>query len=346
MGVIDRSNNNFDFLRILGALCTIFTHSFGLLGLYNKEYLAVLSGQKISFGYVGLCIFFSVSGYLIAKSAITSTSFKNYLWKRFLRVQPLLIVICLLSIFILGPIFTSLVTVNYFENLASYTYFRNIMPVFGIQYSLPGVFKDNISSASVNGSMWTLVVEERLYLFVGILFLMKYKSKKLFLWLVGILNMMYFLKTVIFHKQMEAYLNGLDVFYALIFLNAACCFLLNIDFSKISRLALYFLGIVLILFATLYVPFNESILVLVVPFLVIMLAYVRGPLNHVGRYGDFTYGIYIFSFPVQQILITLDLTGNDPLRLFFLTLAIVLPMAIVSWHLLEKKMMLLKPKIR
>lgn len=220
------------------------------------------------------------------------------------------------------------------------------MPVFGIQYSLPGVFKDNISSASVNGSMWTLVVEERLYLFVGILFLMKYKSKKLFLWLVGILNMMYFLKTVIFHKQMEAYLNGLDVFYALIFLNAACCFLLNIDFSKISRLALYFLGIVLILFATLYVPFNESILVLVVPFLVIMLAYVRGPLNHVGRYGDFTYGIYIFSFPVQQILITLDLTGNDPLRLFFLTLAIVLPMAIVSWHLLEKKMMLLKPKIR
>jgi peptidoglycan/LPS O-acetylase OafA/YrhL len=345
MVINQRSNNNFDFLRILGALCTIFTHSFGLLGLYNKEYLAVLSDHRISFGYVGLCIFFSVSGYLIAKSAVTSTSFINYLWKRFLRVQPLLIVVCLLSVFIVGPVFTSLSQATYFENLSSYTYFRNIMPVFGIQYSLPGVFKDTIGSKSINGSMWTLVVDERLYLFVGILFLMKHKSKSLFLWLVGILNMIFFLKTFIFHKQMLSYLNGLDVLYALIFLNAACYFLLSIDFTKISRSVLYFFGGLLVLSVTLYIPFTESILVLVTPFLIIMVAHLKGFLNHAGRYGDFTYGIYIFSFPVQQILITMKL-ADTPIKLFFLTLAIVLPLAIVSWHLLEKKMMLLKQQVK
>ena len=345
MIINDRFNNNYDFLRVFAALCITFTHSFGLLGSYNKEYLVVLSGQRADFAYIGLSIFFSISGYLIAKSAFTSTSFKNYLWKRFLRIQPLLIIVCFFSIFILGLVFTSLSVMNYFENISSYTYFRNIMPVFGIQYSLPGVFRNNIGSTSINGSMWTLVVEERLYLFVGILFLTKRKKRNLFLWLVGILNIIYFLNNFFFHKQLLNYLNGINVFYALIFLNASCCFLLDIKFSKISGSAVIILGIIGLLFLAFYMRFNESMLVLIIPFLVIITAHIKGLLNYVGKYGDFTYGIYIFSFPIQQILIALKLT-DDPLKLFFLTLLIVLPLAIVSWHLVEKKMLLLKEKVR
>src|SRR5436190_11406248 len=331
-----RSNNNYDFLRVFAALCITFTHSFGLLHLYDEEWLVILSKHRFDFAAIGLSIFFSISGYLIAKSAISSTTFVNYLWKRFLRIQPLLIVVCLLSVFILGPVFTSLSTSNYFVDISCYTYFRNIMPVFGIQYGLPGVFKDHVATTSINGSMWTLVLEERLYLAVGLLFLMKRKSKKLFLGLVGILNIIYFLHTVVFHNQLFNSLNGMDIFYALLFLNASCYYLLNIRFTEISRSGLYFLGVLAGLALTLFVPFKDSMLVLLIPFLMIMMAYVKGPLNNAGKHGDFTYGIYIFSFPVQQILIDLKWTEGNPLKLFFLTLAIVVPLAILSWHLIEK----------
>ncbi|MEQ1553344.1 MAG: acyltransferase family protein, partial [Ferruginibacter sp.] len=106
----ERQQNNYDFLRVFAALCITFTHSFNLLKLNEKEYLLKFTNGKIDFAFVGLCIFFSISGYLIAKSAIVSPSFKNYLWKRFLRIQPMLILVCILSVFILGPFFTELST--------------------------------------------------------------------------------------------------------------------------------------------------------------------------------------------------------------------------------------------
>ncbi len=136
----ERYNNNFDFLRVLAAVCITLTHSFNLLYKNREEPLMKFSGQKIDFAFIGLSIFFAVSGYLVAKSAVTSPSFKNYLWKRFLRIQPLLIIVCILTIFILGPLFTSLSAAAYFSNAGTYTYFRNIMPVFGIQFFLPGIF--------------------------------------------------------------------------------------------------------------------------------------------------------------------------------------------------------------
>jgi peptidoglycan/LPS O-acetylase OafA/YrhL len=338
-----RFNNNFDFLRMFAALCIAFTHSFGLINLYNQEYLVVYSNQKIDFSFVGLCIFFSISGYLIAKSAVTSPSFKNYLWKRFLRIQPLLVVVCVLSVFILGPIFTSLNAADYFKNINTYAYFRNIMPLFGIQFALPEVFNDNIKEAGVNGSMWTLVVEERLYLIVGLLFLLKENRKQWFVYFVAVLNIVWLMHNVFYNHHLIEYLNGGHIFYALIFLNASCLYLLNINFNK--KMILFLFTIPILLFFAKFSLLNESIQVILIPLLVIAIAHIKAVTNHIGKYGDFTYGIYIFSFPVQQMLIALKLINNNPLLLFIFTLLIVIPMAILSWHLLEKKMLLMKGRI-
>ena len=158
-------------------MCITLTHSYNLLQQSELEPLMRFSGQRVDFSFIGLSIFFSVSGYLVAKSTITSPSFKNYVWKRFLRIQPLLIVVCMLSIFILGPLFTSLNIREYFIYTETYSYFRNILPVFGIQFSLPGVFLNNPAESGVNGSLWTLVTEERLYILLAFLFLFRQKMK-------------------------------------------------------------------------------------------------------------------------------------------------------------------------
>jgi peptidoglycan/LPS O-acetylase OafA/YrhL len=346
MFAINRNNNNFDFLRVFAALCITFTHSFNLLKLDNDEPLMLFSNHVIDFSFVGLSIFFSISGYLIAKSAIESTSFKNYIWKRFLRIQPLLIVVCLLSIFIIGPLFTSLNGHDYFSNRNTYTYLRNIMPLFGIQFTLPNVFTNNIGENGINGSMWTLIVEERLYLIVGLLFLGKKLGSKLFFVLVGAFNLIYFLHSSIFNNTWINYLNGGQVFYALIFLNASCLFLLKIDFKKYANSWQSFLFIALSV-VLLCVLHSISILqVLIIPILVILLANIKAATNNAGKYGDFTYGIYIFSFPVQQVIIASSFCKANPISLFFSTLLIVLPCAFLSWHLLEKKMITLKSFVK
>ena len=332
-------NNNFHFLRLFAALCITFTHSFALLGLQKQEWLMILTKNKIDFSFIGLCIFFSISGYLITQSAIASSSFINYLWKRFLRIQPLLIVVCFLSVFIVGPFFSVLLLQDYFTNTHTFSYFRNIMPIFGIQYHLPGVFTTNIGEASVNGSMWTLVVEERLYVIVGLLFVLKNKMQKFYVILILLLNAIYFMHTVFFNSNLWHYLNGGHVFYSLIFLNASYFYLHNFNFKNKSYAILCLIPILLFLVQKFKI--SESIQVLIIPFFVIAIANIKAFTNDIHKYGDYTYGIYIFSFPIQQIIISLNL-ANTAVQLFFLTLLAVIPLSILSWHFIEKKMLRLK----
>ncbi len=341
MHVYQSRNNNYDILRVVAALCIMFTHSFDLLGLDKLEPLMIFSSQKNNFAHIGLSIFFAVSGYLIAKSAITSSSFKNYLWKRFLRIQPLLIIVSLLSIFIIGPLFTQSTIGAYFSNIHSYTYIRNIMPLFGIQFTLPNVFNTNIGDAGVNGSMWTLIVEERLYLIIGLLFLQKAYLKKILIVGILFLNIFYFIQTVFFNGSFAHYLKGGNVYYAIIFLNASLFYFLQIQFTTIK----YKLLITTLLFAFLYFTsfyiFKNSVQLIFIPFLVILLAEIKSSINNASKYGDITYGLYIFSFPVQQMLIANKICPS-PYLLFLVTILIVTPLAFLSWHLIEKKLLSLK----
>ncbi len=338
----ERLNNNYDFLRMFAALCITFTHSYNLILKNDVEPLMKLSGNRFDFSFIGLSIFFSISGYLIAKSAITSPSFKNYIWKRFLRIQPMLILVCLASILVIGPIFSSLSINEFFRQESTFTYFRNIMPLFGIQFGLPAVFGNNPAESGINGSLWTLIVEERLYLIIGILFLFKEYGKALLLILIGILNLLYFVNIVFYGENLIKYLSGQNVFYAIMFLNASAFFLTNINFKKIAYSLFYLIILASLLLLSPFIIVEKSLQIVLIPLLILWIANLKGKTNKAGKYGDFTYGIYIFSFPVQQMLIAENIALNNPVKLFGLTILIVFPIAILCWHLLEKKMLLLK----
>ena len=299
----ERLNNNYDFLRIFAALCITLTHSYNLILKNEDEPLMMITGNHFDFSFVGLSIFFSISGYLIAKSATTSSSFKNYIWKRFLRIQPMLMLVCLLSVFFIGPVFSLLNMNIYFRKKDTYTYFRNTMPLFGIPFTLPQVFTNNIAENGVNGSLWTLIVEERLYLLLGLLFLFKSYSKKILLNFILILNILYFLHFVFFNENLIKYFNDSHVFYALIFFNASALFLLCVDFSMYLKSGLIFTGIISLLILSVFSSLEKSIHVILLPVIVNLIAHLKGFTNKAGRYGNFTYGIYAFLFPVQQILI-------------------------------------------
>jgi len=335
----ERQQNNYNILRLLAAIFITFSHSFDLLKLPEKEPLNQVSHQTIQFSFIGLCIFFSCSGYLIAKSASTSISFKNYIWKRFLRIQPLLIVWCLIAIFIVGFLFTSLSATKYFTNKDTWAYLKTIFPIWGIRFTLPQVFSNNIAENGVNGSLWTLVIEERLYLLIALVFLFRSYTKAFFVSSIILLNIVYYFSTIIFQGQFLSDFNTSSSFYSMIFLNATLLYFLKIEFSR-SMSALLICSSILLVGSFLGLDFLK---VITIPVFMIAISQIKGITNKVGKYGDFTYGIYIFSFPTQQILIATKCVSN-PFALFCYTMLIVLPLAIISWHLLEKKMMLLKNK--
>lgn len=339
----ERFTNNFDFLRLLAACCIAFTHSFNLLNRTDEEPLIRLTYGRFDFSYIGLCIFFSISGYLIAKSALRSTSIISYFWRRFLRIQPLLIIVCLLSVLIIGPWLSKLEVKEYFSQLSTWTYFRNVFPATGIQYNLPGVFVGNVAEPGVNGSLWTLVVEERLYLFTGF-FLLLFKAKGRLAYTVAVLllNLAYVLQNGFLHLDQFRYLEQVHVFYALLFLNAGLAAVLSLLTAKVTK-PLYLLLVTLFSIVLLFYNEVAVLRVMVFPIAILIYAHLRGITNHSGRWGDFTYGIYIFAFPVQQILIHFKTTG-EPLILFTQTMAIVIPLAVLSWHFIERRCLALKHK--
>jgi peptidoglycan/LPS O-acetylase OafA/YrhL len=334
MIIAEREKNNFDFLRLFAAICITFDHSFNHTPASFPEPLAFISSGKIGFSYVGLGIFFSISGYLIAKSASGSNSFKQFLWKRLLRIQPLLIVVCILSVFLLGPFFTTLSIKEYFLNTTTWTYFRTTFPITGIQYNLPGVFANYAGEKGVNGSLWTLVVEERLYVILGMIFFLPKLSKPIWYLLTAGANI-YFYFLLTFPQSNFIHFNYITTFYTVLFLNGATIFLLQLN---LQQKHFNYIIVAAILFVFSFINTNFKFLqITMLPLLVLSIAHLKGHLNKTGRFGDFSYGIYVFSFPVQQMLSAASFFNDNPYRQFLVTLIIVFPLAICSWHLVEKR---------
>ena len=342
MHLKERFQNNYDFLRIFAAFCIIFFNSFALEGKSNEEPLFQFSSGRINFSFIGLSIFFCISGYLIAKSAVKSPTPVNYLWKRLLRIQPLLVATCFFTIFLIGPFFTELSLKQYFLNGQTYTYFRNILPAFGIQFTLPGVFVHHLSDKGVNGSLWTLIVEERMYILMTVIFLYRKDKSNYFIFLIVLLNALYIIDRFFFYGEMLPYLSDPAFLYSLLFLNSASLYLLKFRFRKNQFLVI---SVALICFLSgIIFPKIDTIYFFALPVLVNAIAKIKGKLNYAGKYGDFTYGTYVFSFPVQQMLVGKGLV--NPYQLFMITAIIVFPLAILSWNFIENPFLKLKQKVK
>ncbi len=200
-------------------------------------------------------------------------------------------------------------------------------------------------NARGNGSLWTLIVEERLYIFTALIFFLQHKYKKPYILLIVFYNLLYIWNQKIGQFSSSNLLNGQSAYYALMFLNAGLFYLSGYDFKQ-KPSVFYILLIGLLLAVSLIFPAMDYFQLIFFPLLVIVFAYLRMPTNKAGKWGDFTYGIYIFSFPVQQMLIAFAKGSLKPLQLFAYTVAICLPLAILSWHILEKKMLKLKDRIK
>ena len=67
-------------------------------------------------------------------------------------------------------------------------------------------------------------------------------------------------------------------------------------------------------------------------------------LYNFAKYGDFSYGIYLFGWPIQQLVMLYPGSKISFAASLFILLPIIFCMAFVSWHLVERRALLLKKR--
>jgi peptidoglycan/LPS O-acetylase OafA/YrhL len=344
--------NNFDFLRLFAACMVLFGHSFTLLEAspadrFPHDPVTLLIFKYMPFGQglpgTGLHIFFFISGLLVTLSFINHK--KNpllFVWARALRILPAYWVSTLVLLLLVGTWYTTLPLQDYFKNPETWTFFwRNML--MAPYYYLPGVFTTNPFGASINGSTWTIPLEVQMYAWV------------FFFGLIGVLS-----RRLIF-VAFFLICAGVQIIFAedYIFLLQPGEPRLWIFFFVGMLAALYSKHIVIspklwVIFTLIYFAAwqheNKWLNLLGAAYfaysLLVFATYKYYSFLDVGKFGDYSYGIYLYSFPVQQLLIhTLKPQMNGWL-FSLLSFLVCLPLAVASWHILEKPAMQLKRKIQ
>jgi peptidoglycan/LPS O-acetylase OafA/YrhL len=340
-------DNNFDFIRWLAATMVVFSHEYAIIGGAGSEPLAQVSAGFATFGTLGVDIFFVVSGLLVTQSLVERKAVGFFVASRALRILPALFVVLALSAWVLGPMLTELPLRAYFQSRAAWTYVARNLTLIDLQWELPGVFLHNPVGDAVNGPLWTLQPEVQMYGFLLLLGIIATAGGAAL-------------------SRYRAAVVGAGMIVAIAWGWATHGDLAGrgLEPSSLSRLAPYFgLG------ALLYIARRAVPITLLAPAVAwgvaiaargtslfapafatavalttVWFAYSRlGPLNRWGRFGDFSYGLYIYAFPVQQTLIALFPSWHRPEH-FVVTYMTTLSCAILSWRLVEAPSLSLKKR--
>ncbi len=328
--------NNFDIIRFFAASLVMVTHACFLAnGAGSYEPLAALTHQ-VTFGGLAVNIFFVISGFLITMSFLRAKSLWQFLKARILRIFPALIFVVFFTVFILGPVVTSLGTADYFSRPETYRYLKNITLYYTI-FDLPGVFINNVYPFAVNGSLWTLWYEFVMYLIIaglGVTKLLRYKS-------VSVLLFSLFLVLSFLDYSGGYWFTNIQFIRLALYFFAGTCFYLYRE--KIALTHLYAIVAVILLSIGTYYGYMDESFAVFGSYLIFYLS--LGPVpkfTNFAKYGDFSYGIYITSFPIQQLVVQLFHNEMTAVQNFMIAFPVTIVCSFISWHLIEKNALKLK----
>lgn len=338
----DERKNNFNIIRFFASILVIYGHMAHLMGV-NVPYLMGQGAQVIA-----VKIFFLISGYLIAKSYLRDNDIFRYIIRRCFRIFPGLIGVVLFSVFIVGPFFTEFSSKEYFSNPGTWKYLQNI--ILYVNYSLPGVFKNNIYPAAVNGSLWSLPVEFFMYLLLPLVLLVQKKRKKPYS-IIVIIIILVIVNTIKskFYQSHVTVIYGTNLFDAL---TLAPYFFIGVLFTyeEVKKyLNLQIASFLFFLACSISVGEikNEYIILFILPYFVFSFSLEKNAIfASAFSKNDYSYGLYLYSFVVQQSLSGMFQQFSISLNwATFISTIVSFILAFLSWHLIEKPLQNLSKKI-
>jgi peptidoglycan/LPS O-acetylase OafA/YrhL len=331
--------NNIDIFRLIAACIVVLSHQFGFDK--HKDPLYSFLG-KYTMGEIGVFVFFLISGFLISKSLSRNNQPIHFLWNRFLRIYPGLIVCIFICALLIGPLYTNLTISEYFTHTLTYSYFFNLS-LIKLSYYLPGVFENDTGQFIVNAPIWTLFFEVLMY-FIALgfsyfnpignrfsnLIILLFVLVSICISSIGVPPELFVLK--INAKSFLQFFSYFFVGYLIFRIN------LNIVFKH--HFILFFM---LVIFVSANSYFHFVSWLIFITYVVVSLGFSR---NQIGSFitnkGDYSYGIYIYGFVVQNMVNEMVPSNTA----FILKLSIVFLLtflfAIFSWHIIERPSLLLK----
>lgn len=325
----------FDALRFFLSVAIVVYHAKQVvLGREATSYQA-----SILYPYLLALVpvFFCLSGFLVTGSAVRTRSIKTFLTNRSLRIFPALTVEVALSALILGPLLTTMDLQDYFQAKKFYSYFGNI--IGRVRMSLPGVFEHHPVPDTVNASLWTLQPEFYCYLIMTVLMFSTLVYRRL------LATVLYSVFTAVLswmnwqsglghpgdvfpgHVIVYYFATGMIAFHWVraipihlgLFLVAA-----TLSYWMITTPGLMFLASIPVAYCTIYIGLSKF------------------PLMYPFNRGDYSYGIYLFNFPIQQTVVHFLPDVRHWWLLLFISLPLTILFAAASWRWVEKPALRLK----
>jgi len=337
--------NNFDMIRLAMALLVIWSHSWALYS--NSEHLEPLSRATngiYNAGNIGVWVFFIISGFLVTASFERSRSLGSYIGKRIRRIYPAYLVATSICAFLITPIFAPagflLTPAEAARTIGLNLLLDNHFPVFRL-------FADN-PMATVNGSLWSIKFEFLCYLgasLVGLVALARQRWAILLVYVVIVAIWCWLDLTgrKPGQNQIIFAVIGWPYRWFWVLPNFLAGALAYLHRESLPRSTPMLIAAVIACFLVLNIggPAPWGIVaahVLVPPtmaYLVLWLAYhphIRG--QKFARYGDFSYGTYLYAFVIQQTLVARTAL---PFPLFVIvSMALALLAGAASWHFVER----------
>lgn len=337
--------NNFDFLRLIFATFVVISHSFWITGNFPKETIYLLTSGQIDLGTLGVKGFFVISGYFVFKSLIRSKNIIHYFIKRLLRLYPALLILSLFIVLVIPFLYYG--PPSLLSNKDYLHVIPNILKLYSEPIKVDGVFTSHPKN-EINMSLWTLPYEFSCYIILAILFFIKSKFRLLItaitfiiswylacyksLWLNGILFNTLHLQSYYFYDLACFFSSGI----LLSFLN----------FSKLKfRFSITLLLFFLLIISIHYHYFFYVKYLLIPPIILLIGTYQKGFFSNIGhKWGDISYGVYIYGWFIQQILY--HFFHLNEWLLTVSSLPIIYFLGWLSWNFIEKKALKLKTKLK
>ncbi len=329
----DRRANNFDLLRLVAAWFVLFSHCYPLTGQSVLDPFARFTGID-TLGGIGVSIFFVLSGYLVSISLERSPSLLSFARKRIFRIFLALVVLTIYCVYWLGPVVTTLPLETYLQHPQTALYLGNIS-AWKIQYVLPGVFETNPLPDVVNGSLWSLPYEIVCYLSLTVCWVLPIPRR------VTVSGTVLTLGVILCSIPSMPNANPLEQYLGLTTVKLGLFFFIGAWFGlwRTNARPKLWIGVSLVGVSLAMSPSNVQMAVFVFGFSIFVLALGSraGLLPKLPeKMGDWSYGLFLYGFPVQQVLAMFGL-GSAGIAVFALTSTIIsLGFAGLSWFWVER----------
>jgi peptidoglycan/LPS O-acetylase OafA/YrhL len=288
-------------------------------------------------GGFAVLVFFTISGYLVTNSWLVDPNVFRFSARRALRIWPAYTAVVLISAYLLGTWVSDMSWDQYLKSQETASYLSNIWLVG--KGSLPGVFTDNPIPRAVNGSLWTIPFEIQCYVLLaicGVIGLLKVRA--LWLFLIAVAVVWYQVRFgPDFHADWK--LKREMVIYFLV--GSAVCMLQPHWINRRWPIGLALATVAGMLWLTGY---KYLAFLTAVPYLTIIVGRSSTPvIKHLGHWGDPSYGLYLFAYPIQQTIIHWLWPEFGFVPTLCMAALATLLVAYLSWHTIEKHALRLKP---